>query len=304
MFGAVALLALVTPCCYRWRALRSWWLCLAAGGLLGVSPWLLFVAENGKPKSALPTVLTTYPERLANFFIELLPRAFGLRAPDGGWVSPGPLAVTAAAVLIIGALSGMVLLVIRRGAPAVPVLVAGVLAFPALAAFAPLGFVADGRYALPFFPQLLIGLGAWFLLLPGRLRESAWLVVMVPTIWSLALTVPVLHQQTGWILENPDWEAEQVVDELAQRDIHFLGGEYWGTYLVDYLADGSLSATTDGTVRFTDEAERVRSANPDDVAFIYSSGLEPNLALPANRYDVMTVGKWDLYLPKDPSRLN
>ena len=56
VFGTVALLALIAPTLYRWRALRRWWLPLAAGGVLGVSPWLLFMAQNGWPESATPTV--------------------------------------------------------------------------------------------------------------------------------------------------------------------------------------------------------------------------------------------------------
>ena len=49
IFGTVALLALIAPTLYRRRALRRWWLPLAAGGVLGVSPWLLFMAQNGLP---------------------------------------------------------------------------------------------------------------------------------------------------------------------------------------------------------------------------------------------------------------
>ena len=180
VFGAVALLALIAPTLYRWRALVRWWLPLAAGGVLGVSPWLVFMAQNGWPEGASPTVFTTYAERLTRFVTELLPRAFGLRAYWGAWVGPEALAVGVAAVLIILALVGMVVLVVLKGKPALPILIAGVLAFPVLALFSPLGAVADARYAMPFLPQLLMGLGAWLLLIPERIRDSPWLVVTVP----------------------------------------------------------------------------------------------------------------------------
>ena len=88
IFGTVALLALIVPTLYRWPAFRRWWLPLSAGGVLGVSPWLLFMAQNGWPESAKPVVQTTYPERLVRFVTELLPRAFGLRTP-GGLGRPG-----------------------------------------------------------------------------------------------------------------------------------------------------------------------------------------------------------------------
>ncbi len=88
IFGTVALLALIAPTWYRRRALSRWWLPLAAGGVLGVSPWLLYMAQTGWPTSAAPVVDTTYPERLIGFVTGLLPRAFGLRTQDGDWVGP------------------------------------------------------------------------------------------------------------------------------------------------------------------------------------------------------------------------
>ena len=191
IFGTVALLALIAPTLYRRRALRRWWLPLAAGGLLGVSPWLLFMARNGWPESALPTVVTTYPERLTRFVDRAA--TTGLRSTHragGDWVGPDALAVGVAALLILLSIVGMVVLVVRKGAPTVPILVAGLLAFPVLALYAPLGSVADARYAMPFLPQLLMGLGAWLLLVPERIRDSPWLLVTVPTAWALLAVRP------------------------------------------------------------------------------------------------------------------
>lgn len=297
MFGAVALLALITPSVLRWRQLVHWWLSLAAGGLLGVCPWLLYVAIHGEPRAAFATVRATYSERLRDFFIELLPRGFGLRAPDGSWLSPPGLAATAAAVLIIAALGGLVLLTVRKGAQAVPILVAGLLTFPCLALFAPLAFSADGRYSLPFLPQLLMGIGAWSLLLPDHVRNSPWLVVSIPTIWALAFCVPILHHQSDWQLVDPDRDAKQVVTELDSRDITYLAGDYWETYLVDYLADNSLTVSADLSVRLAEEAQQVRVADPHQVAYIYTNGTNPSLALPKDQYELLKIGNYDLYLP-------
>ena len=299
VFGTVALLALIAPTLYRWRAVGRWWLPLAAGGVLGVSPWLIFMAENGWPKSATPTVLTSYSERLTNFFTELLPRAFGLRTPDGDWVGTGLLALVVAAVLIIAAMIGMVLLVVLRGVQTVPILVAGVLAFPLLAMFAPLGFVSDARYAMPFLPQLLMGLGAWLLLIPDRIRNSPWLVITVPTLWALLLSVPVTHQQVGWQWRDPNANAEQLVSELESRQIPYIAGDYWCAYLADYLASGRLEAAVDGPVRLADENATVNAADPSQVAYVYYYDFDgtPNLRMPADRYELVRVGIYDLYVP-------
>jgi len=160
-----------------------------------------------------------------------------------------------------------------------------------------LGFVADGRYALPLLPMVLMGLGAWFLLLPEAVRRSPWLIVTVPTIWALVLCVPVIHQQVGWRTENPDQDAQLVVGELAARDIHYLAGDYWGTYLADYLADGQLTVAPDVSVRLSDEAAQVNAADPTQVALVYTTGVNPTLRLPAQDYQLVRIGVYDLYLP-------
>jgi hypothetical protein len=297
VFGTVALLALVAPTLYRWRALLRWWLPLAAGGVLGASPWLFFMVQNGWPESSLPTVATTYSERLTNFVTELLPRAFGLRTPDGDWVGPNAVAVGVAALLITSSIVGMVVLVMRKGAQTLPILVAGVLAFPLLAMFTPLGFVTDARYAMPFMPQLLMGLGAWLLLTPQRIRDSLWLVVTVPTVWALSLSVPLAQQQVGWEWLDPDADAKQVVSELDSRQIPYIAGDYWCSYLVDYLGGGRLQAAVDYTVRLADENATVNAADPSQVAYVYYDGGTPNLRMPVDQYQLVNVGIYDLYVP-------
>lgn len=300
IFGTVAALALIAPTLYRWRALRRWWLPLAAGGILGVSPWLLFIAQNGWPESATPVVVTTYPERLIRFVTELLPRAFGLRTPGGDWVGPDAVAVGVAAVLIIGSIVGMVVLVVLKGTQALPILVAGVLAFPCLALYAPLGSINDARYALPFLPMLLMGLGAWLLLIPERIRDSPWLLVIVPTAWAVLLSVPLVQQQVGWEWVDPDVDAKQVVSELDTRQIHFVAGDYWGAYLADYLGAGRLQAAVHGPVRFTVENATVNAADPRQVAYVYQDGQIPHLRMPVDRYQMVNVGAFDLYVPVSP----
>ena len=297
IFGTVALLAMIVPTLYRWRAVLRWWLPLAAGGVLGVSPWLVFIAQNGRPESATPTVATSYAERLIRFVTELLPRAFGLRTPAGEWVAPEAVAVGAATVLILLSLVGMVALVLLKGRQTLPILVAGLLAFPLLALYAPLGAIADARYALPFLPQLLMGLGAWLLLIPERIRHSCWLVVIVPTVWVLVLSVPVVHQQVGWQWLDPDADAKRVVSELESRQIPYVDGDYWGAYLTDYLASGRLQAATHGPVRLEDQNATVNAADPSLIAFVYQDGMTPYLRMPADRYQLVDAGVWDLYVP-------
>jgi len=134
-----------------------------------------------------------------------------MRRPAAGpglqtWTATASSANTsaAAAALIVGSAGGPVLRVIRRGAPAVPILVADVVAVPCLALF-PVGILfADARYALPLPPQLSMGLGAWFLMLPARLRSFA-VIAAVPTTWAIVLCVPVQHHQARVDDAGPGW---------------------------------------------------------------------------------------------------
>jgi hypothetical protein len=296
VFGIVALFALVAPTALRWRHLRSWWLPVTAGGIVGVSPWLLFMIGNGLAEG--PSVDSTYSERFVGFFGELMPRVLGVRAPNGIWLSPSWLAAGVVGILLAGSLGGLVVLTVKCGAQAVPILVSGLLVFPALALFPALNYADDGRYGLPFMPTLLMGLAAWSLLLPAQVRSSPWLVVAIPTAWALAFCVPIIHQQIGWNQENPDAGAEQVAATLRDHDITYLGGEYWAIYLVDYLADGSFDVRPDYVVRFPDEAERFNLADPAQIAYVYTTGISPALPLPIDQYDHLVVGKYDVYLPK------
>lgn len=297
MFGAVALLALISPSCRYWRRMRAWWLPLAAGGVAGISPWLLFMAQDGWPTPARATVETTYAERLGHFVTGLLPRAFGVRAPDGSWLEPATLSIVVAGGLIMASFGGLILLLTRKGSEAAPIAVAGFLAYPVLALLAPLGFVADARYVLPFLAPLLMGLGAWSLLLSDRFRDSPWLVVWVPIVWAVAFCIPVVHQQVGWQVQDADCDAKAVVAELQARRVHYLVGDYWGTYLADYLADGSLSVKPDDSVRLDDEALRVDAADPTAVAVVSFAGDAPRLLLRRDRYERVRVGAFDLYVP-------
>ncbi len=297
MFGAVALLALVPPTVLHVRRLLNWWAPVAVGGLVGVSPWLFHLLRHGSPRQVTPAVKASYLDRLQIFFTELLPRGFGLRLPNGQWLAPSLLTQFAAAVLILGALAGLVFLAVRKRGPALPVLVAGLLAFPALALFPPLAYAVDARYALPFMPLLLMGLGSWLLLVPSRVRNSPWLVVVLPTVWSLLLCVPVLLQQTSFALTDPERGASAAVRQLQDAGVRYLSGDYWATYLMDYLAGGQFQVKPDGSVRLGEEANAVRAANPDQVALVYRSGVKPKLLLPPESYRVSKGGGYDVYLP-------
>ena len=97
----------------------------------------------------------------------------------------------------------------------------------------------------------------------------------VPTVWAVVLTVPVIHQQVGWEWLDPDADAKQVVSDIESRGIRYVAGDYWGSYLADYLADGRLQAAVDVSVRLADEQAVVNAADPSQVAYVYYDGATP-----------------------------
>lgn len=296
MFGIVSVLALIPPTVVHVRQFTRWWLPAAIGGVVGISPWLVFIARNGPPSG--PQLESTYVGRVGGFVVDMMPRLIGLRAANGTWLGGLPwLVMLIVGVVLAGALVGLILLLRRRGRRSWPILLCGVLAFPALSVVPALVGHADARYGFPFIPPLVVGLAGLGLLLPARLRQSPALVAVVPTLWALVACVPMIHHQIGWTTDNPDAGAEQAADYLVDHGAVAVGGEYWATYLADYLADDALKVRPDLWVRFPDDAVAFDQVPVPERFFIYTTGLPPNLPLPAEDYEKVTVGGYDIYVP-------
>ena len=131
-----------------------------------------------------------------------------------------------------------------------PIAVAGFGAVPVLALFKPLAYVVDARYSLPFMPALLVGLGAWGLLIPMRVVRSTWFLATVPVAWIALTCIPAIHQEVRWTWADPNGTAVAMARALDARDVTALRGDYWGVYLLDYLATDDLEARPDYPVRF------------------------------------------------------
>jgi hypothetical protein len=107
----------------------------------------------------------------------------------------------------------------------------------------------------------------------------------------------VVHQQAGWEWIDPDTDAKQMVSELETRQIRYIAGDYWGAYLVDYLGAGRLQAAVHLPIRFAEENATVSAADPWEVAYVYQDGQTPHLRMPVDRYQMVNIGAFDLYVP-------
>jgi hypothetical protein len=300
IFGVVAALAWLPVLGVIWRRPLS--IAMAAvGGVLGAVPWLLYLSRHGAPRIPQSDRPTTYIERVQIILTELLPSGFGLRSPGGAWIEPFSVIRVVAVVLVVGALTGLVVLPLRTGPAGLPFTVAGLGAVPALAAFQALSGSADGRYAVAFMPTLLVGLFGWTRLGGGWERPPLAVAAAIPVVWGLLACVPSLHASVSWTWEDPNENAETAVADLQQRGITAVRGEYWTVYVLDYYARGQLDSWPDAVPRLPDDVARAQLTRSSRVAQVYDAGAVERgavtLPLPREDYILVPAGRWEIWVP-------
>ena len=99
----------------------------------------------------------TYAERLRTFFVDLIPRAFGMRDLALDW-QPNAIIGPALYLGLLVAVVGGVVALVRRPGPRSRILLPAVLVgvFPIMALFENLIFANDGRYGIISFPFLVL----------------------------------------------------------------------------------------------------------------------------------------------------
>jgi GT2 family glycosyltransferase len=286
-----------------WRRLDAW-LSVAAGGILGCLPFLLWNAVNGWPSLETPVqVPGTYTERLRTFAVDLLPRAFGLRDGALNWHHEvvGPLLYIA---LIATAVVGLVTIV-RRPMPRSRFLLLVVLSavFPLMALLRNLIFAYDGRYAMISFPFLLIALAGGVDALAGRRPPLRTIGVfsLVTVLWVAALIGPTATPFLDALGTDPNAQLGEIVDVLDDAGIDRVYGSYWAVLPVDFAGDNRIVSAVFPfwPIRFPDRQRIVGATPAEDVAVIFMTDDEDpaNLLLPVERYERIEIGNRIVYLP-------
>ena len=80
-----------------------------------------------------------------------------------------------------------------------------------------LGEIDDGRYGIVFFPVLVLGLVVGVASLPGLDVRRAWALAAVPVVWLGLCTLPLLKQQIGTDLGDPNVATQALIEGDRSR---------------------------------------------------------------------------------------
>ncbi|HLF40106.1 MAG TPA: hypothetical protein VI854_01400, partial [Acidimicrobiia bacterium] len=247
--------------------------------VLGAGPWLAFNLRNdwaSLHEKPIP-VATSYPERLEEFFTELIPRLLNLKTYWGEWVFGGTGKVLYVALLAgVLALAGWCVLRPegrRSRLVPFPVLVAG---YPFLFAVPTASFYVDEpRYGLFLAPTIALLLAAG---LVRVLRRPAAQLAAVGVVAALsAAGVGALvnfadrypgHHDLGPV------RTDELATELEGRGITTLRADYWIAYALTFEARERVVATPVATVRYQPYERRFRESGSTAHVFFPDSPEE------------------------------
>jgi GT2 family glycosyltransferase len=304
MFVA-SLLPMVLVVLWIHRRRVDMWVTIPIGGLLGCLPFLLWNAVNAWPSLTAPAeVEGTYGERFRGFFVDLMPRAFGLRDLALDW-QPNAVIGPVLYVGLLGAIVGGVVVLVRRPGPRSRVLLPAVLVgvFPIMALFENLIFTNDGRYGIIAFPFLLLAIAIAVDALMGRHSATRVLGVAaaLALVWVIGLIVPTAAPLVDDTSGDPNASINAVVDRLDQVGIDRIYGSYWAVHPIDFVGDRDLTGAVFPfwPIRFPDRQRIVGATPPDKVAVLYLTTDEDpaQLLLPVEAYERSVYGDFVLYVP-------
>ena len=281
------------------REVTGWWIPTAVGGVLGMSPFLLWNVVNNWPSLTQPAAATeSISARFGNLITDLLPRLIGLEGYGNRSTFPWWIDVAVVALVLIVVLRGIVALGRRSPHLAAFIGIPMVIGWPIMAVFTNMSFVDDGRYSMIYLPFLAIAVTAG---LPGPPRSTTVMSAAATGAWFGVLTLPWLVTQ----LERPDTRLNdgplQVLELLDERDITRLSGYFWTVLPVEFLSEQRVRVSVaghPGVVMLPDTQRLVEQSPPEEVAMVFTSEPpDPLLRMPRDRYERIELDGLLLFLP-------
>ena len=252
---------------------RRWFVALAGGSVIGLSPFLAWNAMNGWASilhNPPPLEATTYRQRLEIVFAQLFPRAFGLRGQPGDWLYPRKLGLVAFIVLLVLIHVGLLVLA-RRSRAGMVVAASGLLAIPLVAAFPALFWSSDARYAIVVLVPWLMGLCVWVDLLLRRRRSAALWAGAFVVVFGLLSMGKWIHRYSR-VRTDANGQSIAMVKALDAHGVQGVIGAYWEVYRVGFFSNDRIVVHVPpeiaGPDRSTRSADAVMALPKGKVAYV------------------------------------
>lgn len=291
-----ALPALVWLVWRRPSVVRQAWL-VAPAFVVGAAPWLWWNARHdwiGLIPKAAAAEDTTYFGRLWDFVSTVLPTWLGLRVPFSlDWLT-GAILGTA---IVVAALAGFVLLLVRRPPRLEAVLVVGAL-FPFLYASTSYTYFVDE-------PRYLVYLAPITTLLLGRLAAARFAMAVVVLGAAIALSIAGLGRMEQQGFYRPGIAEGRVPNDMGPliRTLEAHGADrvlasYWIAYRLSFESRERIIATSTGFSRYPRWDRLVRESPHPSYVFVADSSKDhrARAQLTAQGYQRYRAGDFAAYI--------
>jgi hypothetical protein len=269
------------------------------GGIL----WLVYAARHGRSAFYQADISAPYPNRVKNFFTDLLPRAFGGKLPEafgyfGG--SVGRLLFWPLLLVAVGAFVGKARDASRRR-PLEP-LFATAIAFPFVASAARISVLSDEpRYALLLAPVVAL-LVSWVLVSTKARVVASIVVVVFGVVFIASMLRWVDHRPQNEDIGPPSLASAERL--LARIGVDRVYADYWIAYRLTFDTEERIIASPVLSARNDDFAAQVAAA-PVTPYVVYSGDVYDTRFGPALRgagiaYRRFAAGNYAVYLPDRP----
>ena len=304
------------------REVRSYWIPVAIGAVVTNLGFLAWNIKNSWLSLALPPANDTYTDRLPRIFTELIPRGIGVMDINGSWTL-GKFSVALYLAILVCAAVGALTLFARGWSGAVIALPA-LLIWPMLAGLSSTWFVADGRYSIVGFSQLVIitvvGMHAVGQRIAAVLssntgqRVAHALPASFAVVWIIAGGIFWLRANAGPAVDDPNANMRAVTALLESEDINYAAGNYWHVHPVEYLSGGDIHVAVAGHpwgaylkwrselpwgVMFPARQPEIAAQPDTEVAFIFDASDEQigTLRMAPEAYTRHQIGSSIVYIP-------
>ena len=304
------------------RKIRSYWIPVTIGAVITNLGFLAWNIKNNWLSLAVPPANDSYADRLPRIFTGLIPRALGFMNPNGDWTL-GAFSIVLYVVVLASAAVGVITL-LRRGWQGAVIAIPALLVWPMLAGLSSTWFVADGRYAIVGFPQLIIvtviGLHAIARQLRSMItndsvrRTVPALPAAFAAIWIIAGGIFWLRANAGPAVDDPNARMRAVTELLKSENINYAAGNYWHVHPVEYLSGGDIHVAVAGHpwgayldwrpelpwgVMFPARQPEVAAQPDTEVAYIFDASDEQigTLRMAPEAYTRHQIGSSIVYIP-------